>query len=402
MDVNVARQPIFNQQKELAGYELLFREDEVIGQMVVDGDSKTSSVISNSYFSIGLEKLLGGKRGYINFIKNLLIEKFPLLLPRQSIVVEILEDIDVDDDLIEACQELCDSGYTLALDDFVFSPELLPLVTMAKIIKFDFLISTPEEIRQYLAMLPADSERTLLAEKIETNEQFDLAKGMGFQLFQGFFFCRPEIIKGAVIPDVSLKLLQVVAEVNQKDFNIDKLEELIEPDISITYKLLRYINSAYYALETRISSIKQAITYLGQNEIRRFVSMVALSNLSEGKPDEIARSACCRAKFCELVAAVSPVNVSEREAFTAGLLSLVDAIIGQPMKVIMEALPLSNGIKDALVSGAGHTGLILKLAKFYERGCWDDISKITHELDIDESLLPGFYFQSCQWSNSIS
>ena len=191
MGVQVARQPIFNQKQERVAYELLFREGDSVAGFAIDGDAKTSAVISNSHFSVGLDQLLGGKPGFINFTRNLLVEQFPLLLPKELLVVELLEDIEPDDDLIEACKALQKAGYTLALDDFVFSDELLPLVEMAKIIKFDFLISTPEEISHYLSQLPENPDRTLLAEKVETQAQFEMALDMGFELFQGYFFSHP-------------------------------------------------------------------------------------------------------------------------------------------------------------------------------------------------------------------
>ena len=403
MGVQVARQPIFNQKQERVAYELLFREGDSVAGFAIDGDAKTSAVISNSHFSVGLDQLLGGKPGFINFTRNLLVEQFPLLLPKELLVVELLEDIEPDDDLIEACKALQKAGYTLALDDFVFSDELLPLVEMAKIIKFDFLISTPEEISHYLSQLPENPDRTLLAEKVETQAQFEMALDMGFELFQGYFFSHPEIVTGAEVPDASLKLLEVVAEVNQPEFDSDRLVGLIEPDVSLTYKLLRYINSAYYGLKTPMSSINQAITYLGQSEIRRFISMVALADLSQGKPDEIARNACTRAKFCELlVASSAALNVDEREAFTTGLLSLIDAIMCKPMEELIPALPLSDGIKAALAYDVGGLSQVLKVAVAYERGRWSEVNTLCEQLGIEETPLAKMYVESCRWSNSVT
>ena len=405
MEVNVARQPIFNRKKQLVGYELLFRDNPFQSDtnlLPVDGDSKTSTLLANTFFSIGIERLLGEKLGFINFTRNLLLDKFPLLLPKETIVVEILEDIEPDSSLVDACRDLAEKGYTLALDDFVYNPEIAPLIELAKIIKFDFLLSSNEEITHCLQYLPENNKPTLLAEKIETYEEFNTAQSMGFALFQGYFFCRPEVIKGTAIPEASFKLLEVIAEVNRDDFDIDKLDSLIAPDISITYKLLRYINSAYYSLNNPISSVQQALAYLGQKEIRRFISMIALSNLAEEKPSELARSACFRGKFCESLASISPENVSEQEAFTLGLLSLIDAFIEQPMEVILEALPLEDRIKSALTNDNCELGSLLKLVEYYEKGQWSEVTTLSEQIGIEEKKLPELYLHACLWSNSMT
>jgi EAL and modified HD-GYP domain-containing signal transduction protein len=402
MDAYVARQPIFNQRKKIFGYELLFRDGTAKYVPGIDGDVATSTVLSNTFFVIGMDNLLGGNRSFINFTQNLIIRKIPLLLPKQTTVVEILESVQPTPDLIEACQEISRKGYTIALDDFTYAPELDPLIAIADIIKFDFRMSSTEKIQQYLKSIPQRKGLSLLAEKVETHNEFKSALKMGFELFQGYFFSKPELVKGKELPASQLALLQIVAEVNKRDFDFSKLESLISPDVSLSYKLLRYINSAFFATAQKISSIKQALVYLGEAEIRRFVSLISLSNLGMGKPPELIRMACIRAKFCELLAEINSPPAPASELFTLGIFSLIDAIVDQPMAQVMDNLPLSDNIKDALVHRKGNLIGYLLLVETYEKGQWEFMTRVCQVLDIPEANLPELYAQACRWSNMLT
>ena len=400
-DAYVARQPIFNRKTRIFGYELLFRDGTAKYVPGIDGDLATSTVLSNTFFVIGVDTMLGGNKSFINFTQNLLTRKIPLLLPKQTTVVEILENIRPTPELIEACQEMSRQGYIIALDDFTYSPELDPLIAIADIIKFDFRLSSLEKIQQYLKSIPRRNGLKLLAEKVETRDEFNNAVDMGFELFQGFFFSKPELVKGRELNASQLTLLQIVAEVNRRDFDFKKLENLIAPDVSLSYKLLRYINSAFFAKAQRIGSINQALVYMGEVEIRRFVSLISLSSLGKGKPPELIRAACIRGKFCELLAGISSAPVTAQELFTLGIFSLIDAIVDQPMPLVMSTLPLSENIKDALLHRKGDLIGYLLLAETYEKGQWDYMAKVCTALGIQESVLPEIYLQACQWSNSL-
>ncbi len=402
MDAHVARQPIFDRRKRISGYELLFRDQTAKYDPGVDGDVATSTVLSNSYFSIGMDSLVGGKKSFINFTESLLLQKYPLLLPNDATVIEILENVNPTAELVAACNDMAQQGYTFALDDFTYSPELQPLIDLANIIKFDFRLSSMEEIQTYLQQIQRKDEIILLAEKVETYDEFKHAIDMGFDLFQGFFFCKPELITGREIPGSQLALLQIMAEVNQPDFDIEKLENLITPDVSLSYKLLRYINSAFFAKAQRISSIQQALVYMGESEIRRFVSLVAMSNLAKGKPGELLRLACIRGKFCELIGGVVKEQVKAAELFTLGMFSLIDAILDQPMEKVMKELPLADDIKTALIQRKGRLVGYLFLAETYEKAQWDQMQKIGQVMNIPEDKLPDLYRQACEWSNTFS
>lgn len=401
MDAHVARQPIFDIRKKISGYELLFRDQTARYNPNVDGDVATSTVLANSYFSIGMDALVGKKKSYINFTESLLLQKYPLLLPKESTVIEILENVQPTPELVAACREMVRKGYTFALDDFTYAPELQPLIELAHIIKFDFRLSSAEIIQDYLRKIKRQENLILLAEKIETHEEFQQALDMGFDLFQGFFFCKPELVTGKEIPGNQLALLQIMAAVNRPEFDIGEIENLIAPDVSLAYKLLRYINSAFFAKAQKISSIQQALVYMGEAEIRRFVSLIAMSNLAQGKPGELIRAACVRGKFCELLGGVITQPVEPSELFTLGMFSLIDAILDQPMQRVMKELPLANDIKTALIDRQGRLIGYLLLVETYEKGQWNQMTKVTQVMKIPEEKLPELFLEACRWSNTF-
>jgi len=400
-DVFVARQPIFDMNKNIYAYELLFRDGTANYVPDIDGDVATATLLSNTFFSIGMARMTGGRKTFINFTQNLLERRVPLLLPKETTVVEILEDVKPDPALVEACAQLAASGYTLALDDFVYLPELDPLIDMADIIKFDFRITSKTQIDAYLKRLSQRHLR-LLAEKVETPDEFEAAQKMGFELFQGYFFCKPEIIRGREIRSSQISLMRIMAQVNGETFSFDELEQLISRDMAITYKLFKYINSAFFARASKISSVKQALVFLGEKEIRRFVSLIAMARLADDKPDELIRAACIRGKFCELLGADAQESTTPSEMFTLGMFSLIDAVIDQPMDKIVGELPLSDQIKRALVDSRGRLAAYLELVRGYEAGRWIDVSRLAQTLKFDHRRLPVLYLQACQWSDVAS
>ena len=259
--------------------------------------------------------------------------------------------------------------YTLALDDFVYFPELEPLIAMADIIKFDFRLTPKETMDAYLKHLSRDN-LCLLAEKVETHDEFEASQQMGFELFQGYFFCRPEIMQGREIQGSQLNLMMIMAQVNSDSFSCDELEQVISRDMGISYKLFKYLNSAFFARASKVASVNQALVFMGEKEIRRFVSLIAMSRLAEGKPNELIRAACIRGKFCELLATEAHEKTSPSEMFTLGMFSLIDAVIDQPMDKILGELPLSSGIKLALVEAKGRLAGYIELVRSYETGQW--------------------------------
>ncbi len=401
MEVYVARQPIFNEKKKLYAYELLFRASMDNFFPNIDGDAATSKLLSNSFFSIGIEKIIGKHRAFINFTRDLLIKKVPLMFPSDRVVVEILEDVEPEKEVLEGCQAIASAGYAIALDDFFYKPELEPLVALAHIIKFDLRATPLEEIGDLIKKLSRNGIG-LLAEKVETHEEFQKSMDMGFQFFQGYFFSKPEILKGKEISTPHMNILEMVAEANKPDFKFDKLEKMIARDVSISYKLLQLMNSAFYKRIQEITSIRQAIVVIGESGIRRFLSVIAMAGVSTGKPDELLRSSIIRAKFCEFIGEMNRNSVNPAELFTMGLFSQIDAMMDDSMESLMEKLPLSERIKTALVKREGELKDYLELVVFYEKGEWEHVAEKAGLLGIEEKKLPEYYIGALGWADTVT
>ncbi len=398
MDVFVARQPIFNKQKHIFAYELLFRTGMSNAFPDLDGETATSSLLSSSFFTVGIEKISGGKIAFINFTEELLLQGTPAMFPPENIMVEVLEDVTPSEEVTEACKSLIAKGYDIALDDFVFSKEWLPLVKIAKIIKVDFMLSSIEDIEQIVAAVKPYKCK-LLAEKIETYDEFQLALRMGFEYFQGYFFAKPEILKNKDISSSQLTLLQLITEITRAEFDPNTLERLINQDVSVSFKLLKYLNSAYYSRVSPVSSIIQAIAYLGERGVRQFVSLIATSKLSESKPDELIRTSIIRARFLEQMAdSLGYKNSSDY--FMLGLFSQIDAMLDNSMEYLMEQLPLNTEVKDALVSRSGKMFPFIRSIECYELGEFAKFSDIIQELGLESEKIPTFYMDAVSWADS--
>jgi EAL and modified HD-GYP domain-containing signal transduction protein len=400
MEIYLARQPIFKADKKIYGYELLFRDGMSNVFPDIDGEIATSKLLNNSLLSIGIDKITGNKKAFINFTQDLLIRRIPLLLPKEQVVVEVLEDVEPVPEVIEACRDISRKGFHIALDDFFYRSELTPLIELSSAIKFDFRLTPIDELAGDVKKL-TKYDVTLLAEKIETYEEFQEALDMGFTLFQGYFFSRPEIVSGRDIPAPQLNLLQVMAEANREDVAFGKLEEAILRDVSISYKLLRYINSAYFRRVIEISSIKHAVTLLGEKEIRRFLSLVAMAGLAGGKPNELIRISIIRAKFCEILAEEGVIRANSSEAFTLGLFSLIDAIMDDSMETLMEKLSLSDKIRQALISRTGDLRDFLDLVVSYEKGDWIAFARLANHIGAAEEEMPRCFMAALEWANSF-
>jgi len=399
MDVFVARQPIFDISKNVFAYELLFRTSmENFYDVRVGHDEAASRTISHSFSVIGFDTLTKNRRAFINFTKNLLLEGVPSLLPKEMVVVELLEDIEVDDAVVQACRRLKALGYVIALDDFIFTENVKPLIEIADIIKIDFLQTTGDERKTVMARVGNDHIR-YLAEKVETAEDFQSAVDMGYVYFQGYFFSKPVVIHGSDVPGNKLNLMKIIHEVNRPDVEFKKVENIIKHDVSLSYKLLRLMNSAFFGFVSNIESIRHALVLLGVKEIRKWVSLLALSGLAVDKPEEILTSSVLRAKFCELLSGRVGLGARDADCFLMGMFSLIDALVDKPMSEILTDLPLAGDVKDALMGGQNNLYDVLHLVTAYERGEWDDIASRAGRLALAEEALPNLYMQSVQWAN---
>ena len=398
MDVFVARQPIFNRKKNVYAYELLFRSGISNGFPGVDGNTATSSLLSSSFFTVGIERISGGHKSFINFTEDLLLRGTPTLFPHDKIMVEILETVNPTEEIITVCKVLRDKGYSLALDDFVYAQRFEPLIELSRIIKVDFRLTPLDEIEKmvkYLSKYPCK----LLAEKIETYEEFQKALGMGFWYFQGYFFAKPEVLKNKEIPSAKLTILQLIANVNTADFDVVVLEKLINQDVAISFKLLNYLNSAYFERLHPISSIRQAIAFLGEDGFRLFVSLIATSRLADSKPEELIRTSIIRARFLEQIG--KELKIASGELFMMGLFSLLDAMLDNSMEYLLSKLPMTDDVDDALIRRKGKLFPYLRLVETYEAANWSDFELAQREFDIPGEKIIQYYIDALGWADSF-
>ncbi len=402
MDAYVARQPIFDRKKKIFAYELLFRNSLDNFMPRVDEDMASSQILSSAYYTIGIDKITSGKRAFINFTQNLLEDMIPLFFPKTTTVVEILENVKPSIKIIDSLRKIRENGHIIAIDDFIFTKESIQLLHYVDIIKIDFKATPPEIARSIIDKVNnAGFKALFLAEKIETNEEFQKALEMGFTYFQGYFFCRPEIIKGKQISTNQISLIRIMAEVNSPDFDISKVEKLIARDVNLSFKLLKYMNSAYFKRMKEISTIREALFLMGTDEVKKFVTLMAISQMNASKPDAIIYTSAFRGKFCELCCRLSSRNDCPEELFTLGIFSLIDAILDQTMESIMKQLPLAPRIKEALVERKGCMAGYIRLTEAYELADWTTASEYSRILEINEKELPAMYIDACSWSAEV-
>ncbi len=399
MDVFVARQPIFDRDKNLYAYELLFRTGISNGFPDIDGDTATTSLLSSSFFTVGIDKIASGKIAFINFTGELIRRGTPHLFPQEKLMVEILEDVEPDQEIINACKTLKEEGYELALDDFVYSKKYHQLLEICDIIKIDFRLTPADKVQQMVDSLKI-YECRLLAEKIETYEEFDTAVSLGFDFFQGYFFSKPEIIQNKDLSASQLTMMQLIAQVNNEDFDVGSLEKIVTQDVSISYKLINYLNSSSFSRSQPLSSIREAISFLGENGFKLFVSLIATSRLAENKPGELIRYSIIRAKFLELIG--KEINKNSSELFLLGLFSLIDAMLDKSMEEIFSKLPLSDNIISALQHRNGDLFIYLRLLETYESGNWVAFKYALKNAGIDSEKLVELYIESLNWAESFS
>jgi c-di-GMP-related signal transduction protein len=365
METIIARQPIFNVHRRLFAYELLYRGemDSKISQ--IGGDSATTALLTSAFFTEGLDRISRNKPCFVNFTEELLLSDIAENFPKNKIIIEILEDVNPTNEIIFNCKRLKNQGYILALDDFIYERRLLPLIELADIIKFDFRLTSISDIQKaqhYLSHYRID----FLAEKVETEEEFRIANKLGFKYFQGYFFARPEVIHIRELAASKLNLLNILAEINRASISQEKMVKMISADVSLSYKLLRYINSAYFYLINEIKSVTHAVALLGDLEIRRFVTLVIISKIASEKPSELLKLAAVRAKFCELLGQAARQPADGDELFLLGLFSLLHAMFNLPMEQILQKLPIAEEIKLALIKNEGPISPFLQAILSYE------------------------------------
>jgi len=401
MEVFVARQPVFTQKRKLFDYELLFRTGLENVFPDIDGDVATSNLLSNIFFPFEFNEILNNKKGLINFTKKSILQKAPLFLPKEQFIIEVLEDIEPEEEVIKALSILKDKGYTIALDDFVYHSKFEPMIKLSKIIKFDLRATPLDSLSHIIPQIKSKYNVVLLAEKVETYKEFEAAKKMGFNLFQGYFFSKPEMLSTKGLSSGQITKLRIANEIGLKELNFKKIETFIKNDAAVSFKLLKYINSAYFNRRVPVDTIKDAIAYLGADELRKFINIVVVSDLGSIKPNELLRISIIRARMCEKFSHIFNTKYSTDELFTLGIFSLMDALLDCKMEDILKQISFSEKMKDALAGNDREFTRMLDIIKGFEKGNWGNaIFKALAGTAIEKKL-PKLYFNSVKMANAF-
>jgi len=402
MDLFVARQAIFDRRLEVYGYELLFRSCLDNAYDASDGALASSQVISNSFFSIGAEKILAGKRAFINFPRKLLVENCAEVLPRELAVIEILESVEEDAEVLAVCQDLKRRGYLLALDDFVDRGRD-GLTRIADIIKVDMRSTDPAE-QGALARRYGRRGIRMLAEKVETQEEFERVRRLGYSYFQGYFFARPVVVQGREASGFKLNYLRILQELHRPEVGYGRLEGLLRPEVSLSYKLLRFVNSAVFGFSRHIESIREALVLVGENEIRKWATLVVLPQLAGNKPAELVLLAVVRARLCELIARSAGLASRASELFLMGLFSLLDVMMDQPLKELLGPLNASDDVREALLDEAqpdNRLAAVYALVRANEQAEWETVAAIAGRLGVAKEMIAELYLDAVRWADAV-
>jgi len=397
-----ARQPILDKSKNLYAYELLFRDSINNVFPEVDGDEATSKMIEASKFNLGISEFTHNKPAFINFTLDTLEKGLPEMLTNEELVVEILETVKPGKKLLSHCQALHKKGYIIALDDYIHQPVWAHFYPYVQIIKVDWQDSSKEQILEIKKAIASHPHIKLLAEKVETYEEYNDAVELGFELFQGFFFSKPEMVKTKALSPSQMAMAELLYETSKADLDLAAITGVFERDVSLSYKLLRYANSPIFRRRNEISTIKQALVTLGSAELKRFLGLMFAANANPDKPSELINSAMARAKFCEIVASEVNAPVDTSIAFLTGLLSLIDAILDESIESIMEKLPLAQEIKDTLLTKKGVMAALIKLLELIEHAEWDKTNLVTDKLGLDRGKVIESYNQALAWADEQS
>jgi len=394
----VARQPILTADEKVFGYELLFRDGLENCFRNPDVDEASRSTLNTSML-LGLDVLCDGRRAFINCSRDILLKEYVTLLPSNQTVVEVLESVPADDQVIAACRQLKEAGYMIALDDFAVNDPREPLTDIADIIKVDLRDTSAADAAAMVKRYGPWRCR-MLAEKVETREEFVAARQAGFLYFQGYFFRRPEVLTAHEIPANRLNYLRMLKAVSQPELDVREIENVVKGEASLCYRLLRYLNSAAFGFANEIHSVRHALAILGEREVRRWIRLVATLGAGQGKSSELVLSAMVRARFCEVLSPKIPHGDSD--LFLMGLLSLMDAILELPMSQVLDNIPIDQETKAVLLGGSSRLRPFYQLMLAQESGEWKTASELTAQLHLNEADVAECYWQAMQWAWQMS
>ena len=394
MDIFLGRQPIFGRKLEVFAYELLYRDGDREFARVQDGDQATSRVLLSAFAEIGLERVLGDRLAFVNLTRGFLTGQHPLPLACDRLVLEVLETVKPDAEVLEGLKRLKGQGYRVALDDFLVDDSNRAFLPLADIVKIDLRAVQGEALERELERLSRHRVE-VLAEKVETQEEYETCRALGIQYFQGYFFARPKLLHAQVLPTQRGTLMAMLARLFHPECTLEQVRELVERDVAVSYRLLQHINSSLYGLRCRVQSIRDAVLFLGLYKVRSLVSLFLLAAMDGSRP-ALIETAMVRARFCELLGKASGSQRTDAH-FTAGMFSCLDAILDVPMTVAIERLPLADTVRQALIDGSGELGQTLATALAYERGEWGQASLP----GVPASRVREAFLEAVEWSRSL-
>jgi c-di-GMP-related signal transduction protein len=394
----VARQPILSGNEQVFGYELLFRDGIEDYFQSPDPDAASRSTVDTSML-MGLDVLCDGRRAFINCTRDTLLKDYVTLLPPGQAIAEIVQSVEADDLVEAACVRLKKAGYWIALDDFVPDDPRAAVAKFADIIKLDVTTTSPEE-RAALLKRYGTSACHMLAKTVETREEFSSCQKAGFSFFQGYFFRRPELLHAREIPKNRANYLRLLQAISHDEIDIKEIDAIIKGEVSLCYRLLRYLNSAAFGFSSEIHSIKHGLSILGEREIRRWVRLVAALGAGQGKPSDLVLSAMVRARYCELLG--SNIPHGESDLFLVGLLSLMDAILEIPMGVVLEGISLDRETRAVLLGQKSQLDSVYRLMLFQEVADWPKLSELSAQMKLPESLLTDCHWKAMQWAREMT
>ena len=389
--VLLSRQPICHADLTMFGYELLFRDSDADRAIIRDEDEATAQVVVNTLMEIGLQQMVGNHNAFINVSRDFLLSDFCEALPPDRVFLELLDPIEMDPALDKRVDQLMEMGYRLATGEFVFRHKFESLLGRTSVVKFDLLADTSlmkvnlEKLTKYPLVRKA-------AERVETVQQFNMCKAYGFDYFQGYFFCRPEFVQSKRLPLSRLITLRLIGKLNDPKLSIDELEAAIRQDLSLSYKLLKFVGSAACAIRGQINSIRHAAVMVGIDRLKVWAALILFSGIEE-KMKELTMTAVIRARMCEKLAEAMKVPNPD-QFFLVGLFSVLDAMLSQPMPAILESLNLAPEINEALLFHRGVFGDVLRCVKAYESRAWHDV----HCGPLDGATIRDAYVKAMSWS----
>lgn len=400
MDIYLARQPILNRNNQVVAYEVLYRDGKLNVCTERDAEYATGNALTRCFVDFGINQFTGGKKAFVNFTDLFLKSNLATIFPSDCLAIEILESVCIDRQIIERCAELKKKGYQIAIDDFAYRDGYDELVPLVDIIKIDFQTTTAAERMAVINRYKRPGLQ-FLAEKVETQQQHQTAYREGYDLFQGYFYAKPELSRRRRVAPLNVNLLRLVNLISSNEPDFEQIIRLIESDLSFAYSIVRIANSVYYGRLDRISSLRQAVVTIGLEDLRKWLYLAYISNLRADKPDEIVTCSLLRGKFMESLARISGNGGLAPKALTIGMFSMLDAVCNQPMEKALEDLRFTDDIKRVLLGEktdslpAEYYHLVLD----YEHGQWGEISNMAAHMGIPISRLNRAYLESIRWLN---